>query len=70
MKHNGSALPPTPGERPLTTEEFADFLSLKSQSIRKRYSLTGSYHGARPRKAANGRLYWPPEEVQKVILGA
>lgn len=66
----GNTPPRTSIERHLTTEEFAHFLSLKSQSIRKRYSLTGSYHGIRPRKLANGRLYWPADDIYKLVMGA
>lgn len=70
MNHDGIIPPPVPGSRPLTTDELAKSLSLKAQSIRKRYSLTGSYHGVRPHKAANGRLYWPADEIHKLFMGA
>ena len=41
------------------TEEFAELNGVKSQSVRKRYSQTGSYFGVRPLKLANRRLKWP-----------
>lgn len=41
------------------TDEFADINLVKGQSVRKRYSQTGSYFGIRPLKLANGRLKWP-----------
>lgn len=50
--------------RRLTTEEFAAAISLKAQSIRKRYSLTGSYHGVRPIKLPNRRLLWPADAFE------
>jgi len=49
--------------RPLTTDELAKALSLKSQSIRKRYSLTGSYFGIRPTKLPNRQLRWPADSL-------
>lgn len=50
--------------RRLTTEEFATAISLKPQSIRKRYSLTGSYHGVRPIKLPSRRLLWPSDALE------
>lgn len=47
-----------------TTKEFAESLDLEAQSIRKRYSQTGSYFGVRPVKLANGRLAWPAGSFQ------
>lgn len=43
----------------VTTKEFASTLNLQPQSIRKRYSQTGSYFGVRPIKLPNRRLIWP-----------
>lgn len=50
-----------------STEELANFLTLRAQSIRKRYSQTGSYFGATPIKLPNGRLAWPYEQVVKLL---
>ncbi|MGS0974102.1 hypothetical protein [Burkholderia glumae] len=41
------------------TEEFAELNGVKAQTVRKRYSQTGSYFGVRPVKLANRRLKWP-----------
>ena len=41
------------------TEQFAELNGVKAQSVRKRYSQTGSYFGVRPLKLANRRLKWP-----------
>lgn len=53
----------------LTTLQLASALELQEQSIRKRYSQTGSYFGVRPSKLPNGRLRWPNDSVQKLIQG-
>ncbi len=70
MNLNGTRLSSIPLERPITTNEFAKALSLKPQSIRKRYSLTGSYHGVRPIKLPNRRLLWPSNSVQQLTNGS
>lgn len=60
--------PSAPQASPPTTErcsrcstaEFARANQVKPQSVRKRYSTTGSYFGITPlRKLPNGRLEWP-----------
>jgi hypothetical protein len=57
----------SPVMRLLTTEEFAHFIALRPQSIRKRYSQTGSYHGVRPLKLPNRRLMWPADAVDQLL---
>jgi hypothetical protein len=51
----------------LTTEELAAELGIGPQSIRKRYSQTGSYFGLRPVKLPNRRLLWPSNPLEKLI---
>lgn len=47
------------------TSGFASDLDVKPQSVRKRYSQTGSYFGIRPLiKLPNGRLRWPKNPVR------
>ena len=46
------------------TDEFADDQLVKAQSVRKRYSQTGSYFGVKPVKLSNGRLAWPSKEAE------
>ena len=46
-----------------TTGEFAEQVKTKPQTIRKRYSQTGSYYGIRPVKLPNGRLLWPTDAI-------
>lgn len=53
----------------LSTEEIAAVLAVEPQSVRKRYSETGSYHGVRPTKLPNRRLLWPIEGVRQLLNG-
>ncbi len=53
----------------LSTEEFAAVMAVDPQSIRKRYSSEGSYHGVRPSKLANRRVLWPVEAVRRLRNG-
>ncbi|HDR9767124.1 TPA: DNA-binding protein [Burkholderia cepacia ATCC 25416] len=57
------------GRQFLTTEEFASALSMRPQSIRKRYMETGSYHGVRPVKLPNRFLAWPVDAVEQLMRG-
>ncbi|RQR95308.1 DNA-binding protein [Burkholderia sp. Bp8994] len=52
--------------RPITTEELAALLSIRPQSIRKRYCQTGAYFTLRPVKLPNGRLMWPADAIEKL----
>lgn len=60
----------TRARRPLTTEELAALLSIRPQSIRKRYCQTGAYFSLRPVKLPNGRLMWPADALDKLAEGA
>ncbi|KDR29286.1 hypothetical protein [Caballeronia zhejiangensis] len=53
----------------LSTDEFAAVMAVGPQSIRKRYSSDGSYHGVRPVKLANRRVLWPVEAVRQLRNG-
>lgn len=55
--------------RPITTEELAALLSIRPQSIRKRYSQTGAYFSLRPTKLPNGRLMWPADALEQLAEG-
>ncbi|CAG4903327.1 DNA-binding protein [Paraburkholderia saeva] len=55
--------------RPITTEELAVLLSIRPQSIRKRYCQTGAYFSLRPVKMPNGRLMWPADALDKLAEG-
>lgn len=60
---------PTKTRRPITTEELAALLSIRPQSIRKRYCQTGAYFSLRPVKLPNGRLMWPADAINKLVEG-
>jgi hypothetical protein len=51
----------------MTTATLALALLLNEQSIRKRYSQTGSYFGLRPVKLPNGKLRWPADSIDRLI---
>lgn len=53
----------------LSTDEFAAVMAVDPQSIRKRYSSDGSYHGVRPIKLPNRRVLWPAEAVKRLLEG-
>ncbi|MGF6921893.1 DNA-binding protein [Paraburkholderia sp. 40] len=50
----------------LTTAELAAWLNLRPQTIRKRYSATGSYFGVVPKKGPNRLLLWPADSVEQL----
>lgn len=54
----------------MTTEQLANLLQLKPQSIRKRFCETGAYYSLRPTKLPNGRLMWPMDAVNVLSGGA
>lgn len=54
----------------LTTEQLADALSLRPQTLRKRYSKTGTYFGLRPLKLPNGKLRWASNSIDLLTNGA
>ncbi|WP_211468465.1 DNA-binding protein [Collimonas silvisoli] len=55
--------------RRLTTEELAAVLAMCSQTLRKRLSQTGSYYGVRPIKLPNGKLRWPADSFDQLLIG-
>lgn len=64
-----SPIPLPQNREHLSTEEFAAALAVEPQSVRKRYSETGSYHGVRPTKLPNRRLLWPVPAVRRLLNG-
>ena len=54
----------------LTTDEAAELLGLRPQTLRKAYSAGGCYFTAVPKKAPNRRLYWKANEIRALIEGA
>ena len=55
---------PQTGTRMLTTNELAFKLAMEPQSIRKRWSQTGTYFGIRPMKLPNKKLRWPANTIE------
>lgn len=53
----------------LTTEQLAEALSLQPQTLRKRYSQTGTYYGLRPCKLPNGKLRWASNSIELLTNG-
>jgi hypothetical protein len=64
-----SPMPVPENREHLSTEEFAAALAVDPQSVRKRYSQSGSYHGVRPTKLPSRRLLWPVEAVKRLLSG-
>jgi hypothetical protein len=54
-------------DRYLTTEEMAEALAVRAQSIRKRWSQTGSFHGIVARRLPTRRLMWPAAAVEQLL---
>ena len=53
-------------ERRLTTEEFADQIGMKPESIRARLCRQGHFYGLRPIKLPNRRLLWPSDSTERL----
>ena len=53
----------------LSTEEFADALRLRPQTIRRSLCLTGHVMGLKPVKLPNGRLLWDAAAVHALTSG-
>lgn len=53
----------------LTTEEFAQSVRNKPQTVRKNYCLAGHCYGIKPVKIG-GRLLWPSESVAQLLSGS
>jgi hypothetical protein len=52
----------------IKTSEFAQVVSLASQTVRKNYCLTGECYGIRPVKLGNSHhLLWPVRETAELL---
>ncbi|MEF8709513.1 MAG: hypothetical protein V5B38_11775 [Candidatus Accumulibacter propinquus] len=74
MELTTQAVPKAPrntatARRPLTTDEFAEWLRVKSQTIRAALCRDGHYLGLRPVKLPNRRLLWDAAAVERLISG-
>ena len=52
-----------------STEELAELLLVKPQTIRASFCRTGSYYGLMPIKLPNRRLIWSAEAVNAMLAG-
>lgn len=52
--------------RKLSTQEVADALRVKRQTIAKQLCLNGHYLGLRPVKLPNGRLLWDAADLKRL----
>lgn len=53
----------------VTTEQLAELIHGKPNSIRTRLCKTGSFYGIKPIKLPSGRLLWPADKVQAFLNG-
>jgi len=51
----------------ISTEVFAKAIFCSPATIRKRYSITGSYYGIQPKKLPSRRLLWPSNAVELLL---
>lgn len=51
----------------LTTEQLAAEIHMQPQSIRKRWSQTGSFWNVIPLKLPNRKLAWPIDAVRQLM---
>lgn len=51
----------------ITTAALAALLHVRPGSVRTSYWRSGHYCGVRPRKAPNGRLWWPADAVERAL---
>jgi hypothetical protein len=59
----------SPRNGSLTTDAMATAVGVLPQSVRKRYSETGTYFGLKPVKLPNRRLMWDAEAVEMFLRG-
>ena len=48
-----------------STKEFAEVLKVEPATVRRSLCVNGHYLGIRPVKLPNGRLLWPPADVER-----
>ncbi len=53
----------------LTTEQFAELVHVKPETVRSGLCRMGNYLGIRPVKLPNRRLVWPANDVVRVLHG-
>lgn len=53
----------------VSTNEAAELLGLRPQTLRKRYCNTGQFYCIRPIKCQNGKLRWPVDALEQFMEG-
>lgn len=53
----------------LSTDEAAQILRVRPQTLRRALCVNGAYCGIRPIKGPNRLLYWPAEEIEALVSG-
>lgn len=53
----------------LTTEALAESTGHKPQTLRAAYCRHGHWCGIRPAKLPNGRLLWPSDSIDRLLIG-
>ncbi len=67
---NAPQAPRADDARPsLSTEQLAERLGIKPQTLRAALCRTGAYFGVRPVKAKNRFLRWPADAVERLSAG-
>ena len=64
-----TAAPSTRPGAKLNTEEFAERVRVKPQSIRAALCRTGFYLGIKPVKLSTGKLLWDADAVERLTAG-
>lgn len=54
-------------EKWLSTNEFAESLRVKDETVRRSLCVKGHYMGVVPIKLPNGRLLWPKSGLTKIL---
>lgn len=64
---------PHPDRRPIlrtyTTDQAADILHIRPQTLRAALSRDGHYGGVRPHKLPSRFLAWPADQIDAIVAG-
>ena len=60
---------PVTTTRTLSTDKAAAVLHIRAHTLRAAHCRDGAYFGVRPIKAPNRMLFWPAEQIERLIAG-
>ena len=60
---------PVTHARTFSTDEAAALLHIRPHTLRAAHCRDGAYFGIRPTKAPNRMLFWPAEQIERLIAG-